>query len=182
MKHYAKMPDETTERVARLLKLYHPEVAAAGVRIDLLSVVDGKDGPALKLHGYACDAVVRATNVKERTKGAGDVEIVFDEARYMAMNEAQRDGLCDHELEHIELKIDAKTDRVKLDCLGRPKVGMKKHDAQFGWFKVIAERHGQASGECEQAAAILLDGAQSYFAFHAVKYVGAGEAPKALGA
>lgn len=23
MKHYAKMPDETTKRVARLLKLYH---------------------------------------------------------------------------------------------------------------------------------------------------------------
>lgn len=165
MKIYAKMPDETTDRVKHLLKIFHPELVEAGVRIDLLSVATDGDGDALKLHGYACDAVVRATNVKERTKGAGDVEIVFDEASYLAMTDAEKDALVDHELEHIELKHDKKTGAIKLDCRGRPKIGMKKHDAQFGWFTPIAERHGEASGEIQQARKLFALGEQIFFPF-----------------
>lgn len=165
MKTFARMPDETTERVAHLLRLFHPELVKAGVRIDLLSVASDKDGPALKLHGYACAAVVRATNVKERTKGAGDVEITFDEAAYLGMSDAEKDSLCDHEIEHIELKIDKKTGLVKLDCRGRPKIGMKKHSVQIGWFSVIAERHGEASGEIQQARQIFAIDEQTFFPF-----------------
>lgn len=165
MKTYAKMPDETTERVAHILKLFHPELLNAGVRFDLLSVASDKEGPALTHQGYAAAAVVRATSVKERTKGAGDVEIVFDEACYLGMSDAEKDALVDHEIEHVELKIDRKTQRVKLDCRGRPKVGMRKHDAQFGWFTVIAERHGEASGEVQQARKLFALGEQIFFPF-----------------
>ncbi len=165
MKTYSRMPDETAERVAHLLKCFHPEIVKAGVTIDLLSVATDGDTPPLKLHGVTCAAVVRGTNVKERTKGAADVEITFDEERYLAMSDPERDALIDHELEHIALKRDKKTGMVKLDCRGRPKVGMKHHDADFGWFRVIAERHGMASLECKQAANLFIAEKQTFFAF-----------------
>lgn len=165
MKTYSRMPDEATARVTHLVKLFHRDLLDAGVRFDLLSVSHDKEGHCLKHSGYPADAVVRATSIKERTKGAGDVEILVDEARYLGMTEAEKDALLDHEIEHVELKIDKKTERVKLDCRGRPKVGMRKHDVQIGWFASIAQRHGIASGEVKQATRIWLDGQQTFFAF-----------------
>lgn len=159
------MPDETTDRVAHLVQLFHPALKEAGVRFDLISVSSDREGPTLSLHGYPCAAVVRATGIKERTKGAGDVEIVFDEAQYLEMTEAEKDAICDHEIEHCELKIDKKTNKPKMDCRGRPKIGMRKHTVQFGWFMSIAERHGAASMECKQAATLVLMGRQTFFAF-----------------
>jgi hypothetical protein len=81
----------------------------------------------------------------------------------MEMTDAEKDALIDHELEHIEVKMDGK--RPKLDCRGRPKIGMRKHDYQFGWFRSIAERHGVASGEVHQARTLFLREKQTFFAF-----------------
>ncbi len=165
-KTYSKMPDETTDRVAHILKLFYPDLRQAGLRVDLISVsTDSDTAPALSHGGYAAAAVIRVVGIKERTKGAADVEITFDEAGYLRMNDAEKDALIDHELYHIALKIDRKTGRVALDCRGRPKVGMRKHDVNFGWFREIAERHGEASGEVQQANKMFLSYRQSFFAF-----------------
>jgi hypothetical protein len=159
------MPDGTAERVAHLVKLFHGDILAAGVTVDLISVATDGDDPPLMLNGYPCAATVRATSVKDRTKGHADIEITIDEAQWLTMTDAQKDALLDHELEHVELVIKPKTGRVKLDSHGRPKIKMRKHDVQFGWFHSIAERHGIASGECQQAASLFLDGRQTFFAF-----------------
>jgi hypothetical protein len=165
MKHYSPMPDEATDRVAHLVKVFHPELREIGVKIDLLSVSTDGDGHALTHQGYPATAVVRATNPKERAKGAGDVEIVVDEAKYLRMNDAEKDALLDHELEHVQLVMNKKTGKPKLDSRGRPKISMRKHDYQFGWFDSIAERHGIASQECKQAHHIFIEGRQTLFAF-----------------
>lgn len=162
------MPDECATRVAHLNKLFHPDLIAAGVTFDLLSVATDGDGPALTLHGVEADAIVSTTNVKQRAKGAADVEIVFDEAKYLFMSDAEKDALVDHELEHVELKRDAKTNSVKLDCRGRPKIKMRPHDAEFGWFTSVAERHGEASGEIQQARKLFAIGEQIFFPFAAI--------------
>lgn len=165
-KIYAKAPDECTDRVAHIIKCFYPDLKNAGVRIDLLSVASDVEGkPALTHAGYPAAAVVRATSIKERTKGAGDAEIVIDESLYLGMNDAEKDALLDHEIHHIVLKLDKKTDAVKLDCRGRPKIGMKKHDLQFGWFVEIAKRHGPASGEVQQAARMFIAHKQTLFDF-----------------
>ncbi len=165
-KIYSKAPDECIERVAHLIKLFHSPLLLADVKIDLLSVAnDDDDKPALALHGYPCLAIIRITGVKERTKGAGDAEIIIDESRYLALDDPSRDALLDHEIYHLELRIDKKTDKVKLDCRGRPKLGMRKHDVQIGHFIEIAERHGAASIECKQATNLYLSHQQTLFAF-----------------
>lgn len=165
-KSYSKAPDETTDRVAHIIKLFYPELREAGVKVDLLSVVnDSEDKPALTHGGYAAAAVIRVVGIKERAKGAADVEITIDEVGYLRMNDAQKDALLDHELYHVVVKREKKTNRVALDCRGRPKIGMRKHDYQFGWFREIAERHGPASGEVQQATRLFLNEKQVLFEF-----------------
>jgi hypothetical protein len=39
---------------------------------------------------------------------------------------------------------------VVRDDLDRPKLRVRKHDHQFGWFDSIARRHGPASFEVQQ--------------------------------
>lgn len=164
-KTYSKMPEETTERVAHLCRLFHPELLKCGVTIDLISVSTTGERPALTLHRVPCLAVVRVTNIKERTKGLGDAEIVFDEEKYLKLSDEEKDALCDHELEHLEIRRDKKTNAPLLDCRGRVKMRTKPHDYDFGWFVNIAERHGMAALECKQAASLFVAEKQTLFAF-----------------
>jgi len=165
MKIYSQAPDEMYARVAHLKKLFHAPLFEAGVRIDVLTVADEDGDSCLEHQGYPAGAVVRIVGSKDRVKGSGDAEIVVDEPTYMQLTDASKDALLDHELQHIELKIDAKKNRVKLDENGRPRLGLRKHDYQFGWFHDIAARHGAASIECRQATTLFLAEKQTLFAF-----------------
>ncbi len=166
MKTYSQAPSGTAERVAHLIKCFHRELLDAGVKIDLISVTTDKIGkPALMHNGYAAYAVVRSLGPKERTMGRGDAEIVIDEEQYLKLSDDQKDALLDHEVHHIQLILDKKTGKPKLDSRGRPRLGMKKHDYQFGWFSEIAKRHGIASMEVKQAHQMYLAERQTLFAF-----------------
>lgn len=83
-KTYSPAPDDVRTVVNEMLKKHYPELIKFGVTIDLISVAhDNEDKPALTLHGYPAAAVIRVVGIKERTKGAGDVEICIDEERWM---------------------------------------------------------------------------------------------------
>lgn len=165
-KIYSQAPSGVAERVAHLIKVFHPELKDAGVKIDLLSVAD--DDPevehALKVRGIPAYATCRAVDIKGRTMGRGDAEIVIDEARFLTMPDATKDAVLDHELEHIEIQF-TKKGKVKLDCCRRPKIKMKLHDVEFGWFESIAKRHGVASIECKQATKLFVFHEQTFFGF-----------------
>lgn len=165
-KTYSKAPDEVTDRCAHIIKLFYPDLFAAEIRIDLLSISDEDAvGPCLKHQGYGAAAVVRILDVKARTMGRGDAEIVIDEWTYLKMTEAEKDALLDHEIHHIELRTIGKTRIPIRDERNRPKMRLKRHDRQFGWFDAIAERHGQASGEVKQVTRLYLEAKQIYFTF-----------------
>jgi hypothetical protein len=51
------------------------------------------------------------------------------------------------------------------DALDRPKLAMRKHDHQFGWFDEVAQRHGEASPEVRQARVLMEKSGQLYFDF-----------------
>lgn len=166
-KTYSRCSDEVKERAQHLIKVFHPALQDAGIRIDWLFVAtdDEEEGAHALTHGgYPADAVISVVGPKERALGNGDVKCVIDEARYLTMTDAEKDGLLDHEIYHVELKRN-KHGIVKLDEHGRPKVGMRKHDHQYGWFSEIAKRHGIASGEVRQATRMFLNHKQDYFAF-----------------
>lgn len=166
-KIYAKAPSGVAERVAHLMKVFHRPLHDAGVKIDLLSVAD--DDPdcdhALKLRGYPAYVCIKINDIKQRTLGNGDATIIIDESKWLTLSDATKDAIADHELEHLELQINPKNKRIKLDSAGRPKLKMRLHDIEYGHFVSIAERHGQASIEVQQCTQLFLTHKQTLFGF-----------------
>lgn len=167
---YEKASPEVREIVERLVTQYHGPLAEYGVTFDLLfahaktNENGDAEGPALKLHGYQAAAVARVVPYKARVLGQADAEIVIDGDRWDEWSEAEKDALIDHELEHFELKLNKDGNLVR-DDLDRPKLHMRLHDHQFGWFDSIARRHGEASGEVQQFKAFCDSHKQLWLSF-----------------
>jgi hypothetical protein len=143
--------------VDALLEKYRGELLAAGVRFDLLLAYAAKNqngeavGPAIKANGYAAAATVRILSLKDRAKGMGDAEIVVDGDRIDEWSAENLEAILDHEVEHVDLVLDGEGS-LKRDDLGRPKLRLRLHDRQMGWFDSVARRHGLASLEVAQAS------------------------------
>lgn len=156
-----------SDSILRQFETHHPLIRA-GVKIDLLFAwpkYDEKDRPigdALKKNGVKALGISRVVNLKDRTKGHGDAEILIDGEWWKTATLPEQTALLDHELHHVAV-IYNKADILQTDDLGRPKIRLRKHDHDYGWFDVIAERHGKASIECRQARALLDSRGQLYW-------------------
>lgn len=136
----------------------HKPLLDAKVRIDYVfasAECNEKTGAPmddpLKLHGYPCFAIARKISLKDRAKGMGDAEICIDRHQWEAANELEQSALLDHELSHLQVVFDKRG--LVRDDLGRPKLKLRLHDVQAGWFADVALRHGNASQEIKQARA-----------------------------
>lgn len=151
---------ELQEQLRTVVKKFHPGLADAKVVIDLLLAFGprSKDGdlkgPALKDHGCQCAAKIRHTNLRDRAKGNGDLEILLDGDRIDEWEERTIMSILDHELSHKELKVDGEG-AVKRDDLERPLFATRYHDREFGWFDHVARRWGNESLEVIQAKAMV---------------------------
>lgn len=153
---------DIARRAKRLVKKHHDNLAQARVRIDFLFVTtDGEDGCALKCNGYPALAVASVIPQKNRVGLKADARIIVDKEAWDELTEKQRDALLDHELQHFEAVMS--DDTVALDGNDRPKIRMRKHDVQLGFFSVIAKRHGEHSQEVIQARALVEHAAETLF-------------------
>ena len=161
MKVYDKAPQEVHDRCAQLIESYYPDLAKAELTLDILFAVN-ENGDAVSHGGYPALAMVRIVNLKDRVKGLADAEITIDQKAYEDMTDEQKDALLDHELHHlIVLKDD--DGFIKTDDVGRPKLKIKKHDYQMGWFREVAVRHGRNSPEVYQARILWERDGQAFF-------------------
>lgn len=174
---YSKAPEEVISKAKGLIEKNHFDLHNNNVRIDFIftnSTVndDGVPiGSALKHNGYPALGLARVLGPKERLMGRGDCEIVIDADRWPNLKSEQQDALIDHELEHIQPKF-TKTGDVVTDDLDRPKLKMRKHDHQFGWFDSVARRHGKDSIEVNQFKALCeSEQGQFYFPFVSLENV-----------
>lgn len=157
------MPDldranaETEEFVLDVMADYRSDLIDAEVTVDILI-----DHDPLKLHGYVCAAVIKATPYRQRVKGAKDLELTIDERQWKELGTDERRALIHHEFLHPEFVFD-KEGQIRSDKIGRPCMKMKLHDVQIGWFLDIAQRHGAASFEVKQARQIREDHGQLLF-------------------
>src|SRR5690348_15846400 len=120
---------------------YHPGLE--DVTVDALFVFDDeKSDPVLIHQGYPTAAVVRITSLRDRALAMPDAIITVDRATWQTLSAPQKDALIDHELDHLEWTVD-KDQQPKADALGRPKLKMRRHDHQLGWFADVARRHGE---------------------------------------
>lgn len=152
---YSKAPESVRELALLLLEKNHFELFNHDLRIDFVIANAGVNdageptGPAVSHGGYPALAVARILSTKDRVMGRGDCEIVIDGDRWPLLTDPAKDALIDHELEHFQIAKD-KYGSPKLDDIHRPKLKLRKHDRQFGWFDSIAGRHGLASLEIRQ--------------------------------
>ncbi len=163
--------DKSVEKLAKeLIEKYetHKPLAAYDAKIDYVFAygdVDDKGrqlNDALTKGGLKALGIAKIISLKERALDRGDDEISLDGDWWKLATEDQQAALLDHELHHISIKAD-KSGNVQYDDLGRPKIKLRKHDVEVGWFKCIAERHGEASQERIQAKAIMDFSGQYFF-------------------
>lgn len=146
---YEVAPDEVTNRISRLIELYHGELLEHEVSISALMAENATGEPCLKLHGYGAAAIVKITPLKQRVMGIADATITIDRIVWNGLNSNQRDALIDHEIEHLELVKKEVSDElsgetreiVATDDHGRPKLKIRLHDWNLQGFQSIAERH-----------------------------------------
>jgi hypothetical protein len=163
MKTYSPAPDVTVH-IDKILAAHHEELD--GVTIQALFVFDSESGDHVLNHqGYPAAAVVRITPVKDRALGVADATIIVDRCGWLALSARQRDAVIDHELTHLTRVVDEDSEEPQVDAVERPKLTMRKHDHQFGWFDEVAKRHREASPEVRQARALMTTSGQLYFDF-----------------
>ncbi len=155
---YERAGADVVSMVRQVMADYYPELTAAQVTVDVLLAYADPDSDecAVKAHGYPAAAVVRKVGLKDRVKGCADAEIVIDGDRIDEWSERQLMALLDHELYHLEPQRD-QDGEFKTDDIGRPKLAIRLHDRQFGWFNIIAQRWGEDSFEVQQALEMVRD-------------------------
>jgi len=169
MSTYKKASKEVLDRADAIIHENYPGLEAVGVRVDFLfayAPVDKDDqpkGPAIKHHGCPAAGKCRVVALKDRVKGHGDAEILLDGDQWPKWSLQRRNAIIDHELCHIQVVPDGNSGLVKTDDIGRPKIRMRPHNFEFGWFTEIAERHGRSSLEVEQANRIKRTAGKIYF-------------------
>jgi hypothetical protein len=163
MKTYSQAPD-VTDTIEKIQTDHHEDLE--GVTVTGLFAFDTESSePVLKHGGYPAGAVVHITPLKDRALGVADATIVVDRAGWLALSQRQRNALLDHELTHLTRKVDKESAGPVCDALDRPKLVMRRHDHQFGWFDEVAQRHGEASPEVRQARVLMEISGQLYFDF-----------------
>lgn len=158
---YERGDREHYEVLQKAMRKYHKRLLDAEVRVQVVVAKAHRDadgepvGPAVKLHGMACLAVVRILSLKDRVLREHDAEITVDGDNWPLWSASRRLAVMDHELTHLELQVHPDSGVVMRDDEDRPKLRMRKHDFQVGWFHEIAERHGKQSVEVEQFNELL---------------------------
>jgi hypothetical protein len=149
MATYTQCDEATRRRVQKITAMYHPELAEAGVTFNLLfAAPTSEDAPAISAAGYKALAQIKIVSLKDRVAGLADATILFDEPEWVGAPDARKDAIIDHELTHLELKLN-KFAQVKTDDAGRPKLSIRLHDFHHGGFFDIVRRHQMAAVEAE---------------------------------
>jgi len=161
MSTYEKARDshEVHDMIGDLCEKYHGELNDTNVTIGVVFAFGTRSAkgkiltPALKHHGVPAAAIVKINSLKARVEGLPDATIFIDGDEWVDWTAERKHAVLDHELCHLTVAHD-KDDFVKSDDLGRPILKMRPHDFEVGWFREIANRHGEASLEVEQAKSL----------------------------
>jgi len=168
VKRYERTTDEVVRKIASLREQYY------GGKKDPFEIVtigamfvfdwDAPDEPILTHRGYPAVAVARVVGLRDRAAGLPDAQIIIDRATWASLTAPQQIAVLDHELYHFELVYDNKGN-LKYDSHARPKLRIRKHDWEFGWFNEIVQRHGADAIERMQAKQLVDATGQLYFDF-----------------
>lgn len=141
-KTYAKSDKELNALIREVMGKHHPELKTAGVKVSTLLVemdADDAEGAVLKEGGAPTLGRIKIQNIPARVLGGGDALLEIDLHGFEELEPEQRIALVDHQLQHLELKLD-KHGAVREDSAGRPMMRIRPHDIQIGFFSGVAAR------------------------------------------
>lgn len=145
-KTYTKNTD--AEPIIRsLTQKHYPDLAKAEVTFQVLECEGG-----VKLHGRDVTDVVKVLKLEDRASGSEDVRIVLDADEWETASKNRRTAILDHALAHLEVVRDKKSDKIKLDDVGRPRIRIRQHDFELGGFYDVVRRHKEQSVEAQHIA------------------------------
>ena len=154
MSWYSIANEEVNLTIQEVMKKNHGDLHAEGVTITAL-IARSEEGPALKVGGREALGCIRVTKLTERTLGLGDALMILDGESMVAWSSKRLQAVIDHELRHLMLAKNKKTGQIQRDDEGRPKLRIRPHDFEFGWFARTAELYGEESYEVSQAREIV---------------------------
>jgi hypothetical protein len=154
MSWYSKATEEVDLTVMKVMEQNHHELYDAGVTVTTL-IARSEDGPAIKVRGCEAAGCIRITKLTERTLGMGDALMILDGERLDSWTSKRLQAVIDHELRHLVLSKSKKTGAIQRDDLDRPRLKIRMHDFEFGWFARTAELYGEDSYEVSQAREIV---------------------------
>jgi hypothetical protein len=154
MAWYSIANEEVNLTIQKVMKENHGDLHNAGVTVTAL-IARSEEGPALKVGGKEALGCIRVTKLTERTLGLGDALMILDGESMIAWSSKRLQAVIDHELRHLMLAKNKKTGQIQLDDEGRPKLRIRPHDFEFGWFARTAELYGEESYEVSQAREIV---------------------------
>jgi hypothetical protein len=154
MAWYSIANEEVNLTIQKVMKENHGELHNAGVTITAL-IARSEEGPAIKVRGSEAAGCIRITKLAERTLGLGDAVMTLDGESMIAWSSKRLQAVIDHELRHLMLAKNKRTGEIQLDDEGRPKLRIRPHDFEFGWFARTAELYGEESYEVSQAREIV---------------------------
>ena len=158
------------QMAAGIIKRHHQDLHAIGVKIDILFAFALEDSegnkktPTLSHQGYPANGIAKILNLKDRLCRGYDAEIILDGDAWAGLTDNQKLAILDHEITHFVVKRNSDGNVIR-DYMERPRLMMKKHERQFGWFDSIAARYGRDSAEVQQATHVFDTGGQVYFGF-----------------
>lgn len=165
---YRPVEESIQAVINKVLKKHHGEIFCVGVTVGAVFAELGDDAEpgdrAVKLGGYPCCATIRIVSERDRAQGMPDAQMVIDHAAFQALTDEQKIALIDHELYHLEVRVDA-GGATKFDGMNRPKLSMRLHDWQIGGFRAVAERHGENAIEVIEAGKVASSFGQLLFSF-----------------
>ena len=155
-----EVADESVVKVIdKAAELYHAELKQYDVKIMAIMAFGPRNEedvitrPAIRKNGNACAACIRVLPLKERLVKHADAEMTIDGDKWEEYNDDIRIALVDHELSHLDIKLD-KDGNLKKDSLKRPMLGTIRDDIVYWGNSHIAERHGENSIEVINAKAL----------------------------
>lgn len=146
--------EEINLTIQKVMRENHGDLHAEGVTITAM-IARSEEGPAIKVRGCEAAGCIRITKLMERTLGLGDAVMILDGERLDAWSSKRLQAVIDHELRHLMLAKNKKTGQIQRDDEGRPKLRIRPHDFEFGWFARTAELYGEESYEVSQAREIV---------------------------
>lgn len=147
---YTRADDDVLALLERTIDEFHPELKKHKVLVGVLMAAN-PDGAAVKHGGYDAAATMKVVPLKDRLTKGYDAEMLIDWDHWKECKEEHQIALLDHELSHLNVCKDSKTNMVKFDDLGRPKLKTVPGDiVQSDGFKTVVARHGNFAPEVIQ--------------------------------